>query len=145
MFVSLCFYHPLTNLIIHALAAGRGRKGAFSGCTQEQKGWDPDRERKGSYGLKGLQSLLFVMTIMYTDAFGMCGPGSLKIGGRREQMKKLIQTFPPNSRGPAKSRPPMRLKTHPKNESICEKARRWRCTDRHIRMSVGYTHGHISF
>lgn len=42
MLVSLSLYQPLTNLIIRALASVWGRKGAFSGSTQELEGWAPD-------------------------------------------------------------------------------------------------------
>lgn len=64
MLVSLSLYQPLTNLIIHALAAVWGRKGAFSGSTQELEGWAPDRKRKESWALKELQLLLFIMMLM---------------------------------------------------------------------------------
>jgi len=44
MLVSLSLYQPLTNLIIRALASVWGRKGAFSGSTQELEGWAPDSQ-----------------------------------------------------------------------------------------------------
>ncbi len=64
MLVSLSLYQPLTNLIIRALAAVWGRKGAFSGSTQELEGWAPDRKRKESREVKELQLVLFIMMLM---------------------------------------------------------------------------------
>lgn len=65
MLVSLSLYQPLTNLIIRALAAVWGRKGAFSGSTQELEGWAPASQPKESWELKELQLLLlFIMLLM---------------------------------------------------------------------------------
>ncbi len=64
MLVSLSLYQPLTNRIIRALAAVWGRKGAFSGSTQELEDRAPDRKRKETRELKELQLLLFKIMLM---------------------------------------------------------------------------------
>lgn len=54
MLVSLSLYQPLTNLIIRALASVWGRKGAFSGSTQELEGWAPDSQPKRKLRAQGV-------------------------------------------------------------------------------------------